>query len=59
MNQHFLAISLALVTACMLWMTGSLAASAVKRHDVTSAVSAVIAGALLSAIFLNAAVDLW
>jgi hypothetical protein len=58
-NPHFLAISLTVVAACMLWMTGLLAGNGLKRHDRKMAASAVIAGAVLVAVFINAAVDLW
>jgi hypothetical protein len=58
-NPHFLAISLTVAAACMLGMTGLLARDGLKRHDRQMAASAVIAGAALAAVFINAAVDLW
>jgi heme/copper-type cytochrome/quinol oxidase subunit 3 len=58
-NPHFLAISLTLTAACILWMTGVAAGTGLRRRDLQMAASAVIAGLLLAAIFVNAAVDLW
>ena len=59
MNPRFLAVSLVVVAACMLWMTGLIIGTAIRRRDLAMAVSAVIAGASLAAIFVNAGADLW